>query len=387
MGISLTLMPFGVGRDPAAGIPVTRSPYTIGRSVSNDLHLCHQEVSGRHAVVKFHQGAWWLADEGSTNGTFVNGKRCSYPVELNHNDVIHFGTRKYVVSLAGSEAPGVATVQIDALQMGAAAEVLAAVNDGRCYALFQSIHRASDLRVFGYEALGRVKLLGAPQDVGKLFEAASRLGLTRELGHSFRNAMAECLSCGVCWPRDSISTVFVNVHPDELSRRQVRAVLAKLRDVVCRSGARVVIEIPESYGAAAARDIPIEELSQLIREHEMMVAFDDFGVGQARIADLLAHPPDFLKFDRMFVQTVEVDDGRRQFMSVVTQACRRLGVSTIAEGVENAADIPLLRDLGVDFVQGFVLSRPDAAHTNFKIPPSSLPGDCQHVLLGLSQKA
>ncbi len=64
---------------------------TVGRRDDNTLQLDDSFVSGSHAEVIFDQGAWWLVDLGSTNGTFVNRRAIHVRTRLANGDVVQFG--------------------------------------------------------------------------------------------------------------------------------------------------------------------------------------------------------------------------------------------------------------------------------------------------------
>jgi hypothetical protein len=79
-------------RGPDAGrrIPLTGATFTIGRSRESMLHLGESNVSRRHAALRFARGRWFLQDQGSTVGTFVNGQRVD-ATALSDGDVIRIG--------------------------------------------------------------------------------------------------------------------------------------------------------------------------------------------------------------------------------------------------------------------------------------------------------
>ena len=64
---------------------------TIGRRDDNSVVIDDSFVSGNHAEIVFDQGAWWLSDPGSTNGTFVNGNPVRTRVQIGNGDVVQFG--------------------------------------------------------------------------------------------------------------------------------------------------------------------------------------------------------------------------------------------------------------------------------------------------------
>jgi sigma-B regulation protein RsbU (phosphoserine phosphatase) len=70
---------------------MTRSPFTVGRLPDRDLVLSHPYVSRKHAEITFESGAFYVVDQGSRHGTYVNGARVDKH-RLNSNDAIHFGS-------------------------------------------------------------------------------------------------------------------------------------------------------------------------------------------------------------------------------------------------------------------------------------------------------
>lgn len=72
-------------------------PVTLGRSRDVELSLQDSEVSRRHARLETHGRAVYLRDLGSSNGTFLNGRRVSRAIEIRPNDAIDIGTTRLIV--------------------------------------------------------------------------------------------------------------------------------------------------------------------------------------------------------------------------------------------------------------------------------------------------
>ncbi len=72
---------------------------TIGRRDENSLVIDDSFVSGAHAEVMFDQGAWWLVDLGSTNGTYIGGRAVRSRVSLTNGDVVQFGRATFRVTV------------------------------------------------------------------------------------------------------------------------------------------------------------------------------------------------------------------------------------------------------------------------------------------------
>ena len=77
---------------PVQGFRLSRRrPMTIGRDASNDIVLTDRSVSAHHAVVRFLQGEWVLADLNSRNGTWINGQAVVAETSISQSDVVQFG--------------------------------------------------------------------------------------------------------------------------------------------------------------------------------------------------------------------------------------------------------------------------------------------------------
>lgn len=68
-----------------------RALSAIGRDAGNDVVINDDAASARHAVVELNDGTWWVSDQGSTNGTLLNGGRIARPERLRDGDVIDIG--------------------------------------------------------------------------------------------------------------------------------------------------------------------------------------------------------------------------------------------------------------------------------------------------------
>ena len=86
---------------------------------------------------------------------------------------------------------------------------------------------------------------------------------------------------------------------------------------------------------------------------------DDFGSGFSSFAYLRNLPVDILKIDGEFVRSMESDPIRRAMVASINQVAQVMGIATIAEWVETEATYEMLREIGVDYVQGFWLHRPE----------------------------
>jgi Amt family ammonium transporter len=101
----------------------------------------------------------------------------------------------------------------------------------------------------------------------------------------------------------------------------------------------------------------VTELNRL-RKIGVQIAIDDFGTGYSSLSYLRRMPIDHLKIDRSFIRGLENTKENDQIVRSIITLARSLGLTVIAEGVENRDQLDRLRTLDCDKAQGFMFSRP-----------------------------
>jgi PAS domain S-box-containing protein len=213
----------------------------------------------------------------------------------------------------------------------------------------QPIVEAATGRVVQREIL--VRLIGAsgvmmPSD---FLPVAERCGLAVDID---RYVVKEALRHS----RYGVS-VELNLSPVSLQTPGFADEIAEMVAAYDTDPAQIVFEITESAilsDASAAL-----EFCQRLDEIGCRFALDDFGTGFNGLLQLRHFPVDFLKIDREFVRNLTTDDRNRPIVRAVIALAEHLGVRTVAEGVEDRETLELLRDDGVDLVQGYLLGRPE----------------------------
>ena len=129
---------------------------------------------------------------------------------------------------------------------------------------------------------------------------------------------------------------------------------------------QISFEITET---AAIRNIAkTQAFMEELRGWGCRFALDDFGSGLSSLNYLKRLPADFLKIDGSFVRDVARDHGSQVMVKAISQMAKGLGIQTVAEGVEDLSILDVLRDLGIDFVQGFAIGRPVPLHEENAVP-------------------
>lgn len=338
--------------EPTRQHPISQFPFTIGRSSNSNLHLPVGCISKKHAeIVLGSKGVLVLRELGSTNGTFVNGKQLRGETEIKENDIIHFAAVVFrvVVNNKGSDSLHNNTIQEDVCDHALAMiQFERLISDGGLYPHFQPLVRLEDQSRIGYEVLGRSRLFGL-QSPQEMFHAASKLNLEAQLSEAFRLRGVEI---GTGFGSDA--NLFVNTHPKELDRPEFYESLKLLREVAPEQS--VTLEIHEG---ASTNMTMMRELCSVLDDLNIMLAFDDFGVGRARLVELGEVRPDFLKFDMKLTKNIEHAPPKRQeLVALFANLVNNLGIKTLAEGVETRECHETLVQMGFQLGQGYYYGRP-----------------------------
>jgi diguanylate cyclase (GGDEF)-like protein len=210
-------------------------------------------------------------------------------------------------------------------------------------------------RVVGVEALARWQHpdLGciAPDEFIPVAEASGQIS---DIGHAIlETACRDALLLPADIPVSVNLSVMQLVGDDSVD---------KLLDLIKRSGLssrRLTFEVTESTVMKDA-DRALAALAR-VKQHGIKIALDDFGMGYSALSYLRSFAWDELKIDRSFVQSMCHDPHSYSIVETVISLAHKLGIQVIAEGVEDAAQLQLLRTAGCKAAQGFLFSRPVAS--------------------------
>ncbi len=336
---------------------IHRLPFQVGRRADSDLVLPFGRVSHKHAKLFQRQDALWLRDLGSTNGTFLNGKRVVEDCRVRDGDIVHFADHEFrLVSFSSVQPPSATqTIRLDASHLPSrnfdrVRDLRLMLQSNEAQAVFQPVVGLADGRVIGYEVLGRGQLSGVETPPTDLFYLAEAQGLELALSAAFRSKGVE-EAAGL--PGDPV--LFVNSHPSELADSD--ALLASLAELQTRFPAQpLILEIHES---AVADLSALQTLRADLEKLDIGIAFDDFGTGQARLLELTDVSPQFVKFDRAWIKNLHRATRRRlEMVETLNTMVTNMGIATIAEGIESREEAEACRRLGFRYAQGYHFGRP-----------------------------
>ena len=277
--------------------------------------------------------------DGGTYGTLCCFSRDVEP-DLHERDL--HAIRMFAAIVSKHLEPIVARQQTRRLAQERISELLD--DGGPAMALQPIVDLATD-EVCGYEALARF-----PASVGwtpdRWFETAEQVGMGAALESAAVHAALRLL------PRIGPShSLAINVSAGALLSS------ASIPELFTGPDAhRLILELTEHHRIEdPAR---LNEALWRVRAAGVRVAVDDAGSGYAGLERILALAPEVLKLDRSLVDGVAQHAGRQAMCEAMVRFTQRTGSRLVAEGVEIQQDLDVLRALGVDHAQGYLLGRP-----------------------------
>jgi len=190
-----------------------------------------------------------------------------------------------------------------------------------------------------------------PDEFIDLAESSGNIGLVTQW---VLNAVVEQISV---WETQGIKLkAAVNLSALDLQDESLFPRIQSLLDTYGVPTSRLIVEVTES---AMMRDTErAHAVLSHMRSEGILISIDDFGTGYSSMAKLKDLPIDELKIDRAFVTDIEAGTTKAKIIKAVIDLGHSMNLTVISEGVETQAEWDLLKELGNDVVQGYLISRP-----------------------------
>ncbi|WP_303852058.1 GGDEF and EAL domain-containing protein [Seleniivibrio woodruffii] len=215
---------------------------------------------------------------------------------------------------------------------------------------FQPIADTATGKIFKHEALIRIQ-----DENGKFIPPMCFLELSKQL-KLYNDLSSIMLMKTIDKIKDTDKRISFNFDKEDVLNQRMHN---KLFDAVRKYGlqGRVTIEITESEG--------IDNLSELAafvskaKQEGCLIAIDDFGTGYSNFMYILSLQPDFLKIDGSITRQILESKRARLLTETIVSMCRRAGIKTIGEFVSSEEIYGTMKELGVDYVQGYYFGKPE----------------------------
>ncbi|BCJ40745.1 hypothetical protein GCM10010168_72670 [Actinoplanes ianthinogenes] len=230
----------------------------------------------------------------------------------------------------------------------------ALTHPGELFCVYQPVFRVGDGQLSSVEALVRwrhpvdgvlppavfVPIAEAAGTIAQLFAQVLEQSLAEQRGWYNRTGR---------W-----IPVAVNLSPRQLDASTADLVLAALAGTGTPPD-MLTLELTET---GLAEPSTVDAALGPLRRAGVRIAVDDFGTGYSSMARVADHGWDVVKIDRTFVTGIHRDTARSSLADAMVKMAHALGMETVAEGVDNAADLQVLSRLGCEYAQGYLLSHP-----------------------------
>ena len=192
-----------------------------------------------------------------------------------------------------------------------------------------------------------------PVSPSEFLPIAERAGLIVPIG---KWVVDHAISAASGWQATGPQQLSINVSPAQIRSSDF---VGQIRESIARHGIdphRITLEITETTFVDEI-DSGSPSLAEL-RALGVLIALDDFGTGYCSLSYLQRFPVDVLKIDRQFIGELDTDPHRATLAEMILQLASGLDVVSVAEGIERCAQLEILRTLGCDLGQGFLLCEP-----------------------------
>lgn len=219
--------------------------------------------------------------------------------------------------------------------------------------VFQPVFDFGNKTILGYEALSRGpenSVLESPEALFKLASVEQKISELELLCRkkaivNFANLKLE-------------GKLLLNVSPNVLldpahPKGETLNLLAQ-NDLATN---RVIIEVTEQE--KVADDALFKQTIQHYRELGFAIAIDDLGAGYSGLKQWSELLPDIVKIDRYFIDRCDQSFVKKIFLKMIIELAKETGTQVIAEGIERGEELLLLKTLGINLMQGYLLQRPD----------------------------
>jgi EAL domain-containing protein (putative c-di-GMP-specific phosphodiesterase class I) len=226
--------------------------------------------------------------------------------------------------------------------------------------LYQPIVDLEQETPIAYEALSRGNVGSGFQSADELYDAAIKNRLLVELDRVCRK---RCLLFSKRLPTNV--KVFINTLPATIRDPEFQGRhLIHTLEQACITPDRIVIEITEK--------MVIDNLSLFqdamtyFTELGMSLAVDDVGSGYSGLETIARLKPSYLKLDMSLVRGVHASPVNREILKGISSLSRGIGAKIIAEGIEKPEELKVIKDIGIEYGQGYLLGRPDTMSDSSK---------------------
>ncbi|HSF14298.1 MAG TPA: EAL domain-containing protein [Vicinamibacteria bacterium] len=279
---------------------------------------------------------------------------CPFPLRVGfsfgiHNPLVH---AKLSLRRMVDESRKMARLDYEVREAESKQRLQHVILSGEISIVFQPIVELGNGAIYGFEALSRGPKGTAMESPLALFEQATNANLLFELDHVCRKRAIRSSSRLAAGHQ-----LFINTLPFSVRDPHFRGkYLLELFEGTNLRPEQIVLEVTEQ--------IAIDDYAGYVDEMRYFsdmgcqCAIDDVGAGYSGLEKMLQIRPDYLKLDMHLIRGIDGSSVKQEIVRAFQIMARKIGARIIAEGIETREEMKVLRDLGLDYGQGYLIGRP-----------------------------
>ena len=235
-------------------------------------------------------------------------------------------------------------------------EINDALNQDRIEVYYQPIYSIAADKFVSAEALARIKTKdGQIMMPGKFIPVAEESGLIEQLGQRVFEKTCKCIKeCGL--KEKGVEYLEVNLSVAQCENPMLSTKYQDIMKEIEITPDDIDLEITES-STLNQRNVLLKNMNDLMNLG-CNFSLDDFGTGESNLNYIVDMPVKIVKFDRSMVLDYFRSERAKVVMKATVNMIKELGLKMVAEGVETEEQMQGIKDLGIDYIQGFYYSKP-----------------------------
>lgn len=154
----------------------------------------------------------------------------------------------------------------------------------------------------------------------------------------------------------------INITVEDIQNRDTVSYLRWLLEENWKEAPRICFEILESESLDGIEELP--SFIRMIRNYGCSIALDDFGTGYSNFHYIMKLDADYIKIDASIIRNLDCDANALAIAETIVGFAKRTGIRTVAEYVHSSEIFRIVKDLGIDYSQGFYLGEPEVSSLN-----------------------
>ena len=224
-----------------------------------------------------------------------------------------------------------------------------ALNNDKVFCMYQPIVNNETLKTEKHEALVRIKHENQVLTPYHFLDIAKKSSF-------YTDITRVVLEKTIAFIKNSNENISVNISSIDIEKASVREEILRILRENSVIAKKLTFELLESE--EIEKNEEMKNFIKEIKKYGAQIAIDDFGSGYSNFIRLLNYEPDFIKIDGSIIKEIDKNKFAYNVAEIIVKFAKQNGMKTIAEFVENESVFNKVKELGIDYSQGYFFSKP-----------------------------